>query len=83
MTCTAMMEFLDPVHTTSKVIRDVDHDGGKLNFLFSFFLLFISFGTERRGRSLNQSAEPGPGAYDIPPKFANLPKYALASSLKI
>jgi len=43
------------------------------------------FGSSKRNRSdQKQVAEPGPGAYNIPPKFADAPKYALAGAkLKI
>lgn len=38
------------------------------------------FGSELRGQSLNQSPEPGPGSYNFPAKFADIPSYAMAGS---
>lgn len=42
------------------------------------------FGTSRRNPLYKTDTSPGPGAYNIPPKFADVPKYAFGSSpLKI
>ncbi len=37
----------------------------------------IRFGSELRKQLLNQSADPGPGTYDIPAKFADVPRYSM------
>ena len=38
------------------------------------------FGTENRAELYRGSAEPGPGSYNLPPKFADVPKYLLDNS---
>ncbi len=48
----------------------------------SFLMKNGSFGTERRNQSLNKSTDPGPGAYTLPPKFADVPRYALTTSFQ-
>lgn len=61
--------------------------GPRWGYFIIFFpfvnFFFFSFGSEKRSKPMNRSVEPGPGAYNIPPKFANLPKYALTGSLKV
>lgn len=37
------------------------------------------FGTGPRTERDNKSNEPGPGAYNLPPKFADVPRYAYNS----
>lgn len=46
------------------------------------FKVLGSFGSGMRGDLGKGGAEPGPGAYNIPPKFADVPKYLLPNGSK-
>ena len=40
------------------------------------------FGTDMRNKLNDKSENPGPGTYNIPPKFADVPKYLLPNGPK-